>query len=212
MHVGSREVEGVGAQLGHGIAVHVHLVLLVAIDAELVAPCIGSDVLAEAYLFQHLVVGQRLVVHQVDGVGQHYLGELCLIDGLVAKLGDAFGQVERRDVGKVEGIVADGSHVVANALYRHRGRYRHLSAVGRLVRRRGLLRVGISHSQRVVVGEHVLDAIHRHVLVGNLAVVMRDREVGALCPVVDAQLLGKRAVGELCRSHLCDIRHLFRCC
>ena len=50
MHIGSSEVEGIAAQFGHSIAVHIHLVLLTAVDTEFVAPSIGCDVLAKSYL------------------------------------------------------------------------------------------------------------------------------------------------------------------
>ena len=63
MDVGSREVEGVGTQLWHSVTVHINLVFLAAIDAKLIAPSVGSYVLAEGYLYQYFVVGQCFVVH-----------------------------------------------------------------------------------------------------------------------------------------------------
>ena len=80
MHVGSGEVEGIRAQLGHSIAIHVYLILLSAIDAEFVAPSVGCNILAERYLLQHLVVAQCLVVHQRYRIRHDNLGDLRLID------------------------------------------------------------------------------------------------------------------------------------
>ena len=116
MDGGSAEAEGVAAQCGHCVAVHIDLILMIAVNTELVTPCVGGDVLTEADGDELLVVAQCLIVHKGDRVGHGYLGELGLIDSLVAKLGDALGQGQGGDGREVEGIVADAGHVVGVSL------------------------------------------------------------------------------------------------
>ena len=135
MYVSARKVEGIAAKLGHRVAVHIYLIFLASIDAELIAPRVGCDVLAEGYLLKHLIVAKSFVVHQGHRIRYDDFRELCLINGLVAKTGNAFWQVERRDIGIMEGIIADLGHIKCLSLYRNRGRYRHLTAIGTFVGR-----------------------------------------------------------------------------
>ena len=57
---------------------------------------------------------------------------------------------------------------------------------------------------------HVFNAVHRQIVFGNLAVVVRNGIVLALFPVIDAQQLGQSAVSKLCRGYLGNARNLGR--